>query len=505
MIVIAALPILTVLALMILLHWTGQRAGFAGWLVGLAAGLLVFGLTPQVFLVSQIKGLYLSFVVLSILWPALLLYNLVNQSGGVRAVSSALERALPDRGLLLLALAWAFSGMLEGLAGFGIPIAIVAPMLVGLGVDPVVAVAAVAVGHSWSVTFGDMGVIFSTLLALVKLDASALIPLAALLLGAATIACGLGAALLLKQGRRWKLIIGVGAFIALVQYALAAVGLTPLSAFGAGLAGVLLLLALGRRRALAPSAQAGPTSLERSQLRGAFASYGGLSLLMGVLFLVRPLQATAAQVALPLRYPGVITTGGFATQETVQIFRPLTHPGSIALLAALASIFLLRRIRVLPTGGAQAALRATVRSGLPTSLGIVAMVGLSALMDHTGMTLLLAQGLSAAMGPVYPLVSPLVGMLGAFATGSNNNSNVLFATLQQNAAVILGIDQRLLIAAQTTGGSLGSMIAPAKILVGCSTVGLARREGEALRLTLPYGIAIGLGAGLLALLLANVV
>ncbi len=505
MIFLAALPILSVLILMILLHWTGQRAGFAGWLVGLAVGALAFGLTPQVLLISQLKGLYLSFVVLFVLWPALLLYNLVNQAGGIRAVSNSLARALPARGLLLLALAWAFSGMLEGLAGFGIPVAIVAPMLVGLGIEPVAAVAAVAVGHSWSVTFGDMGVILSTLAALVKLDASEVIPLAALLLGFATIACGLGAALLLKQGKHWKLIVGVGVFISLVQYGLAVIGLAPLSAFGAGLAGVLLILLLGRGRAEAPLTGALPLPLERSQLRGAFASYGGVSLLMGALYLIRPLQASASQAALALRYSGVVTAGGFTTPESVQVFRPLLHPGSIILLAAAISVFGLRRMCVLQPGGAQAALRATVRSGLPTSVGIVAMVGLSALMDHTGMTLLLAQALSGMMGRAYPLVSPLVGMLGAFATGSNNNSNVLFATLQQNAALILGIDQRLLIAAQTTGGSLGSMIAPAKILVGCSTVGLVKREGEALRLTLPYGIAIGLGAGLLALVLANVV
>ncbi len=505
MILLAALPIVTVLTLMILLHWTGQRAGLAGWLVGLAAGAIAFGLTPQVFLVSQLKGLYLSFVVLFILWPALLLYNIVNQAGGIRAVSNALARALPDRGLLLLTLAWAFSGMLEGLAGFGIPIAIVAPMMVGLGVDPVIAVAAVAVGHSWSVTFGDMGVIFSTLLALVKLEPEMLIPLAALMLGAAAIACGLGAAFLLKQSRHWKMVVGVGIGIAAAQYGLAAAGLTPLSGFGAGLAGVILLLMFGRRGTQARAAAALPLPLERKQLQGAFASYGGLSLLMGALFLVRPLQASAAQLALPLRYPGVVTAGGFATPDALQVFRPLTNPGSIVLLAGIVSFFMLRRMRVLQPGGAQAALQATWRSGVPTSLGIIAMVGLSALMDHTGMTLLLAQGLSALMGRMYPLASPLVGMLGAFATGSNNNSNVLFATLQQNAALILGMDQRLLIAAQTTGGSLGSMIAPAKILVGCSTVGLARREGEALKLTLPYGIAIGLGAGLLALLLVNVV
>jgi lactate permease len=45
-----------------------------------------------------------------------------------------------------------------------------------------------------------------------------------------------------------------------------------------------------------------------------------------------------------------------------------------------------------------------------------------------------------------------------------------------------------MLAAQTTGGALGSMIAPAKILVGCSTVGLSGKEGPVLRSTLLYGL-----------------
>jgi lactate permease len=123
-------------------------------------------------------------------------------------------------------------------------------------------------------------------------------------------------------------------------------------------------------------------------------------------------------------------------------------------------------------------------------------------MEHAGMTQLLAQGAARLMGAAFPLVSPLVGMLGAFATGSNNNSNVLFAPMQKTVAVLLAMDPRLLLAAQTTGGALGCMIAPAMIAVGCSTVGLKGHEGDVLRRTLLYGIGIGLLMGALALLSA---
>src|SRR5919197_1415596 len=112
---LAALPILFVLALMLLLRWGGQRAGPAGWLAGIVVAALAFGLTPQVLWVSQAKGFLLSLYVLAVLWPALLLYNVVNQAGGIRALAQILERAITDRPLLLVVLAWAFSGVLEGL------------------------------------------------------------------------------------------------------------------------------------------------------------------------------------------------------------------------------------------------------------------------------------------------------------------------------------------------------------------------------------------------------
>jgi lactate permease len=169
---LAALPILAVLALMAGFRLGGQRAGPLGWLVGVGISALAFGLTPQVLLVSQLKGLYLSFFVLWVLWPALLLYHIVNQAGGIRGIAVWLENAIFDRGLLVLVLAWIFSSWLEGLAGFGLPIAVVAPMLVGIGIEPVLAVAAVAIGHAWSVTFGDMGVIYQTLVGLVKIDSA---------------------------------------------------------------------------------------------------------------------------------------------------------------------------------------------------------------------------------------------------------------------------------------------------------------------------------------------
>ena len=138
----------------------------------------------------------------------------------------------------------------------------------------------------------------------------------------------------------------------------------------------------------------------------------------------------------------------------------------------------------------KAILQKTVKSGVPTSLGIVSMVCFAMIMDHCQMIYILAEGTSRVFGSFYPLISPWIGLLGAFMTGSNTNSNVVFGVLQQQTAELAGLSAALILAAQTTGGALGSMIAPAKILVGCSTVGLSGKEGPVLKVTLRYGLLI---------------
>jgi len=495
----ALLPILVVLGLMILARWSGQRAGLAGLLAGVLIAALAFGLTPQVLWISQLKGVLLALYVLIIIWPALLLFNVVNQIGGIQAIAQGLERAMGDRGVLLIVMAWAFSGALEGVAGFGLPIAVVAPMLVGLGVEPVTAVAAVAVGHAWSVTMGDMGVIFQTLVAVSNMDGTLLAPASALMLGVACLACGWVSARILGQGRRWPLVVALAALMSVTQYALAVMGLVPLAALGAGLVGVFCGILLGRQGDKVTLA--GGQSDKVTPLWIALSGYVALVVLMTAIALVRPLHTALYPVVWQMNFPEIKTLTGFVTPAGAgQAFRVLVHPGTSILLIACLTYLLYRRLGLIASGGWRPSVAAMWRSAAPASVGILAMVGLAMLMDHCGMTLLLARGLSAAMGRAFPLVSPLVGCLGAFATGSNNNSNVLFASLQKNAAIFLAMDPRILLAAQTTGGALGSMMAPAKVIVGCSTAGIKGRDGDVLRVTVPYGLVIALAIGVLTLM-----
>ena len=102
------------------------------------------------------------------------------------------------------------------------------------------------------------------------------------------------------------------------------------------------------------------------------------------------------------------------------------------------------------------------------------------------MTDTLARGLARGAGRLFPLISPWIGAIGAFMTGSNTNSNVVFAGLQMQTAELLKISTILILAAQSAGAGLASVAAPAKVVVGASTTGMAGKEGRVLRAVAGY-------------------
>jgi lactate permease len=233
---------------------------------------------------------------------------------------------------------------------------------------------------------------------------------------------------------------------------------------------------------------------EEKSLWLALFAYGLLVVLAFAVNLIGPVESFLSQVVFTLDFPETRTQYGWVTPAGTGREIPIfAHPGAILLMTCIIAFGVYRAIGYIPKGRLKAILTGVVQSGVNSSLGILAMVGVASIMMHSGMTFLLAEGLSVSFSATfYPFVAPFIGALGAFITGSNNNSNVLFAVLQQNTAELLNLSVPLILAAQTAGGALGSVLAPAKVIVGCSTVGLAGEEGVVMRkLLLPGAVTIG--------------
>jgi lactate permease len=328
-------------------------------------------------------------------------------------------------------------------------------------------------------------------------------------LGVACFGCGIAAAWTLQgwQSLRkgWPALLVMGAVMAGIQALLATSGLWNLAGFGAGLAGLAVGALVARMPRYQRDQAAPPIQIEGETHRSlslplALAPYLVLIVVVTAAELWPWLHETLNAIKIQLWFPQVQTEYGWTTAagygRSISVFG---HAGALLAYVSLAAFVLYKLVGFFVPGVARRIVQRTVKSAVPSSIGIATMVGMAVAMDNSGMTYILAAGLSKVAGPLYPLVAPFIGLLGAFMTGSNTNSNVVFAPLQQQAAGLLAISVPIILAAQTTGGSLGSMLAPAKIIVGCSTAGLAGQEGDVLKKTLPFGLIIAAVIGVLAL------
>ena len=144
-----------------------------------------------------------------------------------------------------------------------------------------------------------------------------------------------------------------------------------------------------------------------------------------------------------------------------------------------------------------------VRDSVPSSIAISSFLVMSKLMDHSGQTTVLSQGLAAvANAPVFAFAANWIGILGAFMTSSSTSSNILFSPLQSQAAEALdGLSQSSVLAGQGAGGATGNVIAPANIVLGTSTARIGGQEGEILRKVLPWTIVTGVLTGIATIIL----
>jgi lactate permease len=486
--IVASIPILVILILMIGFRWGAARAGAAGYLAAFFIAAVFFGAGPDALAYAHTKAFILTLDVLFIIWAAFLMYQVAEEAGAIKTIGRLLPSLTRDRGMQALLIGWVFASFLQGAGGFGVPVAVTAPLLIGLGFSPLSAVIVPSIGHGWAVTFGSMGSSFNAMLSATGLGASSLAPASALFLG---LACVLTGPMIAHAADGWEgvkrlllpaLVIGV--VMGAVQFAVAAgAGLWNLGAFAGGLAGLAVSVWVVRWG----GAGTGVERNERKPLLLALSAYIVLIIFTVVFLLIPPIKNWLDQVFIQVRFPETVTALGYVspagTNRPIHLF---THAGAILVYTSLVSYLIYQRAGLYLPGAGKCILRMTVKSMLSSSLSIALMVAMATMMQQSGMTEALAQGLADAVGMGFPLIAPWIGGIGAFMTGSNTNSNVVFAGLQKRTAELLAYNVPAILAGQTAGAALASVAAPTKIVVGTSTAGMEGKEGEVLRALLGY-------------------
>jgi lactate permease len=547
--VLAGAPILVVLALMVGRRWAASRAGLVGAGLALVIAVTVFGFgrdTPAeattlgAFAGTFGEALFTSATILWIVLPALAIHHLQVSTGATDRLRVALAGLAADPRLLALLIGWFFALFVEGAAGFGASVALAAPFLVGIGYRPLDAVVVAMLGHAIGVSFGAIGTPIVPQVAATGLPgldiagATAQLHLVTgwLLLIAMMLVASRAVGLPARGAIwAWTALAGVaflGPFWAIATFVGPELPTLAGALIGAGVFVVALRLA-GRRgdpaaavalggdasaasaplierlprparvaagdpeeeAALDPGAPVVPADAPPSPTAAELLRAGAPYLVLIALVLVTrlvpaigdPLDAVQVTWTLP---------GGFAGR-----FAPLTHPGTL-LAAAFLGGALLQRVG---TPAVRRALGTTVAQLGGVTIALVAMLSLARIMVHAGMTQSLAEAAAGAAGGVWPVVAPLVGVLGTFVTGSATASNVLFTDLQVATADALDLPLLPMVGAQGYGAAVGNIVCPHNIVAAGATVGLTGGEGDVLRRTLLPALGYAVAGGVLVLLL----
>jgi lactate permease len=445
--------------------------------VGAATGLAV----PQALSGVLAEALHATGVILWIILPALGLYELQRRTGAFDRIRSTLTGLTDDRRLQALLIAWFFGLFMEGAAGFGTPVALAAPLLVGLGFPPVRAVALALIGHAAGVTFGAVGTPVITQSEITGLPAREIAAVAALMhaiLGAMLV---VALARLASDGPLDAAILGWCALAAAAflgpSLLLATLAGPELPTLGGALIGGAAFAAFLWRRGQpeAASAAAGPWPPRRPRALSRRP---------------RPRAGDPPRRAAARGAPGR-DVGLAAPRHLLEQLPAALPPGHAAACGLLAGAVLTGRAAEVP-----AALAAAVRRLLPVALALFVMLALSRTMVHSGMVEALADA-AARTGTLWPLVAPAIGVLGTFVTGSATASNILFTEFQLGTAAALALPPAAMAAAQSFGAAIGNVIAPHNIIAGSATVGIQGREGEVLARTVRVCAVYALAGGAL--------
>ncbi|MBA8896653.1 L-lactate permease [Clostridium saccharobutylicum] len=142
----------------------------------------------------------------------------------------------------------------------------------------------------------------------------------------------------------------------------------------------------------------------------------------------------------------------------------------------------------------------TLKANWKTIVTICAVMSTAKVMSYSGMISDIASLLVVVTGGAYPLISPLIGAIGAFVTGSGTSTSVLFGGLQVQTAEKLGLSGAWMAAANVFGAGIGKMICPQSIAIGASAINKSGSESKILRSAFKYFVCYVVIAGIICFL-----
>ncbi|MGW8483135.1 L-lactate permease [Microbacterium sp. NPDC055903] len=503
--IIAVLPILVFLLCLMVFKLSGIASGLIATALQIIVAVWPFGMPAASIAGAGLLG------VLTAIWPiafiivmAVWLYKLAVASGRFDVVRASISGISPDQRIQVLLISFCFGAFLEGAAGFGVPIAICAALLVQLGFAPIKAAMLCLVANVAAGAYGAIGIPVVVGAQVGEVPLADLTVDMVMVLQALTLLVPVILVMILDGWRgvreTWPILLATTLVYSATQAGILIFLGPELADILPGLAGMVVIFAIGRvwqpSRVYREDGGEAPAS-EHHDFGDVVVAWSPFYILTGVVFVwsipwFKALFADGGALswlvfAAPLPgITGVVTPGASDPVATTWAFTPVNATGTAILLAVLITFWTTPQLRA---SDLWAQLRAALHDLWRPIILIALVLVIANIANYSGGSASIANALTA-VGVVFPLLAPVIGWFGVFITGSVVNNNTLFAHLQTSTAQNIGVDPTLLVAANTAGGTVAKVVSPQSIAIAAGAVGLTGREGEILRASIGYSLGM---------------
>ncbi len=454
----AILPIIVLLILLVKCSWGATEAAPIGLLITIVTGIVFYKAPIRLIASESAKGIWNALIILIIVWTAILMYQVGDEAKAFLVIRNGMRKLLPNELLLVLAMGWIFESFLQGITGFGVPVAVGAPLLIGIGVTPLYAVIIPLLGQAWGNTFGTLGAAWDSLAMSANLAVGSKEYLVTALwtsmfiwfwniIGGFAMCWFYGKGKAVKKGFVAVVVMSViqgGGEVLLSQVN------TTISCFVPACISLIVILLLGRTKMYNEEWEIEDSPIMNRDFSGqgvdeapqdmtlvqAFVPYFLLSAITLVVLLVKPVNTVLSKISFGLSFPETSTGYGYvnAAVESFSPLTPFTHASMFLFVSAILGLIYYKNHGWIREGGVKRVFVKSVSMTMPSGISIIGLVIMSKIMDGTGQTTVLANGIANVMGKVYVILAPFVGLLGTFMTGSNMSSNILFGGFQMTTA-----------------------------------------------------------------------
>ena len=519
--VLAFLPILLSVVLMTVFSRPAKVVLPIAFLLSALLGFFVWKMSAVAIASATIYGLLSSVEVLLVIFGAILIMNTQKYSGGMDSINNGFTKISADHRIQAIIISFMFGSFIEGAAGFGTPAALAAPLLVSLGFPPLAAVAVSLICDSSAVSFGAVGTPVSVAVAQVADSAGegfleGVTFFTAAAHGIMAVFVPFLAVVVMtrvfgpEKSSKPALSVLPFALFAGVSFAvpyvlIAAIFGQEFPSLLAGLIGLVITIFAAKKKFLVPKTVwkfDNVVQEERSHkhinLLLAWLPYILIALILVVTRIpaigIKDIINTNAKGIFLIEFPNIL-----GVDRMDFSLKWANIPGVLPFIpVAIATIFLHK----MPREKVKLAWRETFSQIGGAAVAIVAGICLVQIMKFSdintsglhNMMAIMAEKVAATGRVLFVIISPFIGILGSFISGSNAVSNLLFTNLQFETAQNLGLSQVLITASQIVGGAVGNIICINNIVAACATVGISGKEGRIIRInivpTLIYTVVI---------------